>query len=53
MFKSLANLFTNEDGATLVEYGLIVALIAVVAVVAVKTLGTTVTAAFNNINSKI
>ena len=39
----MSDTFTNEDGATLVEYGLIVALIAVVAVVAVRTLGTTVT----------
>jgi pilus assembly protein Flp/PilA len=37
----------SDEGATAVEYAIIVALIAVVAVVAVRLLGTRVTAAFN------
>jgi pilus assembly protein Flp/PilA len=41
----------REDGATMVEYGLMVALIAVVAVAAVGTLGTTVTGIFGTVNS--
>jgi pilus assembly protein Flp/PilA len=36
IFKSM---LANEDGATLVEYALIVALIAVVAIIVIKTLG--------------
>ena len=39
MLKNLSSVLTNEDGATLVEYGLVVALIAAVAVVAVTALG--------------
>ena len=42
--------FTNEDGATAVEYGLMVALIAAVIVVVVKALGTKVNAAFTTVN---
>ena len=53
MINSLKNLLVNEDGATLVEYGLVVALIAAVAVVAVTALGTKVTGIFTGITSKI
>ncbi len=53
MLKSLKNLMINEDGATLVEYGLVVALIAAVAVVAVTALGTKVVGIFNNIKTAI
>ncbi len=35
----IANLLRRDDGATMVEYGLMVALIAVVAIVAVTALG--------------
>lgn len=37
----------NEDGAALVEYGLLIGLIAVVCLVAVTTLGTEISAAFS------
>ncbi len=53
MIKSLKNLLVNEDGATLVEYGLVVALIAVVCVVAVTALGNTINGIFTSINNKI
>jgi len=43
------NLFVREEGATMVEYGLMVALIAVVCIAAVTLLGTSVQAVFNNI----
>jgi len=36
----LRNLWNDESGATMVEYGLMVALIAVVCIAAVTTLGT-------------
>lgn len=49
-FISCAKKFlAGESGATMVEYGLIVALIAVVAVAAVTTLGTSVASNFNNV----
>jgi pilus assembly protein Flp/PilA len=53
MLKTLGNVLSNEDGATLVEYGLVVALIAAVAVVAVTALGKQVVTIFTNITSKI
>ena len=39
----------DEEGATMVEYGIVVSLIAVVAIVAVTLVGTNVTATFNAI----
>ena len=45
--------FTNEDGATAVEYGLMVALIAAVIVVVVKALGTKVNVAFTTVNDNM
>ena len=39
MFRKLANFIKDEEGATAVEYALMVALIAGVIVAAVKTLG--------------
>jgi pilus assembly protein Flp/PilA len=41
--------FDNEEGATAVEYGLMVALIAVVIIGAVGLVGTNLTALFNQI----
>ncbi len=49
--SKLNALIRDEDGATLVEYGLVVALIAVAAITAVTLLGTNITATFNNIAS--
>jgi len=44
---------TEEEGATMVEYGLMVALIAVVALLAVTALGVNVAAIFNQIATSI
>ena len=41
--------FRREEGAALVEYGMLVGLIAVICVIAVTTLGTEVSTAFSNI----
>jgi len=53
----MRDLFTrfvkNEEGAALVEYGLLVGLIAVVCVGAVTTLGTNVLAYFTAINAAL
>jgi pilus assembly protein Flp/PilA len=40
--------FKDESGATMVEYGLMVALIAIAALTAVNTLGGNVSTTFNN-----
>lgn len=48
MFDLLKKLIRDDEGATMVEYGLIIALIAVVALVAVKTLGTNANSTLGN-----
>jgi pilus assembly protein Flp/PilA len=48
--RKLINRFRRDDeGAALVEYGMLVGLIAVICVVAVTTLGTEVSTAFSKI----
>ncbi len=51
--KSLLVFLKQEDGASLAEYGILVALIAAVAITAVSNLGTQVTAVFTDIVNKI
>lgn len=51
--KKLINFFKDEEGATAVEYGLLVALIAVAIITAVRTLGTNVNTAFTSAGSAI
>jgi pilus assembly protein Flp/PilA len=45
--------FDGERGASMVEYGLLLALIAVIAIVAVKALGDSVSTKFSSVNSSI
>ena len=47
MRKLIYRFRSNEDGAALVEYGLLIGLIAVVCLVAVTTLGTEISSAFS------
>ena len=49
----LKNFAKNESGATAIEYGLIAAGIAVAISAIVGTLGTSLTAKFTTINSKL
>jgi pilus assembly protein Flp/PilA len=52
LMHKLINRFRRDDeGAALVEYGMLVGLIAVICVVAVTTLGTEVSTAFSTIAS--
>jgi pilus assembly protein Flp/PilA len=52
--RNLINRFRREEeGAALVEYGMLVGLIAVICVVAVTTLGTEISTAFSNIVSAL
>lgn len=56
MFEKFQTLFTarkREEGASAVEYGLLVALIAAIIVAAVLTLGGTVKGAFDDTNTGI
>jgi pilus assembly protein Flp/PilA len=43
----------DERGASMVEYGLLLALIAVIAIVAVKALGTNVSAKFSTVSASL
>ncbi len=47
--EKMIRFFKDEEGATAVEYGLLVALIAAVIIVTVGTLGTKMNAPFNRI----
>ncbi len=51
--SSIRRFLVSEDGPTAVEYALMVALIAVAAVTAVTTLGSNVSAKFDNIATTI
>ncbi len=53
MTKLLSRLWKDEEGATMVEYGLMVALIAVVCVIAVTAIGTNLKATFTSIGTSI
>jgi pilus assembly protein Flp/PilA len=53
MTKVWNRLVRGEEGASLVEYTLLLVLIAVVAIAAVSTLGTTVNTQMNNVSDKI
>jgi pilus assembly protein Flp/PilA len=51
--KTIARFFTNESGATAIEYGLIAALIAVVVIGAVTAVGTQLSTTFTNVSTSV
>ena len=51
--KKLIALFKDEEGATAVEYGIMIALIAAVIILAVQSLGTNTKQAFTDVNNAI
>jgi pilus assembly protein Flp/PilA len=53
MLKKVQNFLKEEEGATMVEYGLMVALIAVVVMAAVGPLGTTLKGMFDGITGEL
>lgn len=53
MITTLKSMLRDEDGATMVEYGLLVALIAMVAFVAVQTLGKNLSSLFNTVAGSV
>jgi pilus assembly protein Flp/PilA len=50
---SWKNLFNEEDGQDMVEYGLVVALVAMILIAAVGLFGTNLSTGFGSINGKI
>ena len=53
MLVRIKGFWSDESGATAIEYGLIAALIAVVIITAVTTVGTSLKGNFNNIATKV
>ena len=53
MYTVIDRFRREEEGAALVEYGMLVGLIAVICVVAVTTLGTEVSTAFSRITDAL
>jgi len=53
MFKNVVAMLRDDQGATMVEYGIMVALIAAVCIVLVTTLGQKVSNAFNSVNNNL
>jgi pilus assembly protein Flp/PilA len=53
MLSTLKSMIRDDEGATMVEYGLLVAFIAMVALVAVKVLGTNLSSLFNTVAGSV
>ena len=53
LWNSLQEKSASEEGATMVEYGIMVALIAVVSIVVITTIGTDLLAAFTNVEAQL
>jgi pilus assembly protein Flp/PilA len=53
MLKQLKNFARDESGATMIEYGLIAALVAVAAIVALEAMGTSISGMFTAVSTKL
>lgn len=53
MLSRIKGFLKDEEGATAVEYGVLIALIIAVAVVIIQILGTKIENAFNRVSNKI
>jgi pilus assembly protein Flp/PilA len=51
--KKLISFFKDEEGASMVEYGLLVALIAVICMGAVALIGTSLNTKFTSVNTQL
>lgn len=52
-YEKAVGVLRNEKGQGLVEYALILVLIAVVVIAAVKSVGTTASSTFSNVNTQM
>lgn len=53
MIQNIASMIRDEEGATMVEYGLLVALIAMVALIAVTVLGQNLSKLFSTVAATV
>jgi pilus assembly protein Flp/PilA len=53
MINSFKSMIRDEEGATMVEYGLLVAFIALVAVVGVKALGSSLSSMYSTVAGSV
>ncbi len=53
MIKHLKNFAQDDSGATMIEYGLIAALVAVAAIVALEAMGTSISGMFTAVSTKL
>ena len=53
MLQKMINFFKDEEGATMVEYALMVALIAAFCVAAVRVVGTNANTTFNGVAADV
>ena len=53
MFQKMINFFKDEEGATMVEYALMLSLIAIVCILAVTAIGQKSEAVFNSAAGKL
>ncbi len=53
MIATLKSLIRDDEGVTMVEYGLMVSLIAIVCIVAVKLIGTNLSTLFNTVATSV
>jgi pilus assembly protein Flp/PilA len=51
--RAVRNLVRNEEGATMVEYGFMLALIAIVCILAVTLIGQNASTIFSNIGNSL
>lgn len=53
MIKNMLAMLRDDEGATMVEYGIMVVLIAAICIAVVSTLGQTTSNAFSTVNASI
>lgn len=53
MLQTLKSMIRDEEGASMVEYGLLVSLIALVAIVGVTLVGTKLSTLFTNVSNSL
>jgi pilus assembly protein Flp/PilA len=53
MNNSIKNFLNDEDGATMIEYALLAALVAVAAIAGLKALATSMTATFGKVSGDL